>query len=420
VADKLPAPPHPRLFYGWIIVAVCSLTLLVAFGVRLSFTVFFVALIEDFGWPRGSTSLVFSVSMVVFALFSTPAGMALDRWGARRVFGLGTGLLALGLFLSSFIQSLNQLALAYGVVAGLGITILGLGPQASLIARWFRRRRGMAIGITFAGTGLGTLLLTPGSEFLVSQIGWRGAYLILAGLALGTIPAILLFLRMDPADLNLHLDGDVVASEQVANHGSDAKTAVDWRMGDIVRTPAFWLVMVAGLGSVGPLRMLTVHQLAVMADAGFERLFGATVIGISGAVTAVSFIVFGILSDRFGRWGAYAFGSLCLLIAVVTIGNLNILQSSGWLILYAVFLGLGEGSRASLITAVASDLFPGSALGAVNGAVGSAFGAGAAIFPWLAGTLYDYSGSYVTAFEIASLAVLISTVALWIAPRKSR
>jgi MFS family permease len=278
----------------------------------------------------------------------------------------------------------------------------------------------MAIGITFAGTGLGTLLLTPGSEFLVSQIGWRGAYLILAGLALGTIPAILLFLRMDPADLNLHPDGDVVASEQVANHGSDAKTAVDWRMGDIVRTPAFWLVMVAGLGSVGPLRMLTVHQLAVMADAGFERLFGATVIGISGAVTAVSFIVFGILSDRFGRWGAYAFGSLCLLIAVVTIGNLNILQSSGWLILYAVFLGLGEGSRASLITAVASDLFPGSALGAVNGAVGSAFGAGAAIFPWLAGTLYDYSGSYVTAFEIASLAVLISTVALWIAPRKSR
>jgi MFS family permease len=420
VADKLPAPPRPRLFYGWIIVAVCSLTLLVAFGVRLSFTVFFVALIEDFGWPRGSTSLVFSVSMVVFALFSTPAGMALDRWGARRVFGLGTGLLALGLFLSSFIQSLNQLALAYGVVAGLGITILGLGPQASLIARWFRRRRGMAIGITFAGTGLGTLLLTPGSEFLVSQIGWRGAYLILAGLALGTIPAILLFLRMDPADLNLHPDGDVVASEQVANHGSDAKTAVDWRMGDIVRTPAFWLVMVAGLGSVGPLRMLTVHQLAVMADAGFERLFGATVIGISGAVTAVSFIVFGILSDRFGRWGAYAFGSLCLLIAVVTIGNLNILQSSGWLILYAVFLGLGEGSRASLITAVASDLFPGSALGAVNGAVGSAFGAGAAIFPWLAGTLYDYSGSYVTAFEIASLAVLISTIALWIAPRKSR
>jgi MFS family permease len=420
VADKLPAPPRPRLFYGWIIVAVCSLTLLVAFGVRLSFTVFFVALIEEFGWPRGSTSLVFSVSMVVFALFSTPAGMALDRWGARRVFGLGTGLLALGLFLSSFIQSLNQLALAYGVVAGLGITILGLGPQASLIARWFRRRRGMAIGITFAGTGLGTLLLTPGSEFLVSQIGWRGAYLILAGLALGTIPAILLFLRMDPADLNLHPDGDVVASEQVANHGSDAKTAVDWRMGDIVRTPAFWLVMVAGLGSVGPLRMLTVHQLAVMADAGFERLFGATVIGISGAVTAVSFIVFGILSDRFGRWGAYAFGSLCLLIAVVTIGNLNILQSSGWLILYAVFLGLGEGSRASLITAVASDLFPGSALGAVNGAVGSAFGAGAAIFPWLAGTLYDYSGSCVTAFEIASLAVLISTVALWIAPRKSR
>ncbi len=414
---------RPRFFYGWIIVAVCSLTLLVAFGVRLSFSVFFVALIDDFGWPRGGTSLIFSVSMIVFAVVSTPAGMALDRWGARLVFGVGAGLMALGLFLSSRIQSLTQLALAYGFVAGSGIAILGLGPQASLVARWFRRRRGMAIGITFAGTGLGSLLLTPGAEFLVSRFDWRTAYLVLAGLVLAVMPLIVIFLRLDPSEVNLGVDGmetAILSSVKQTNVSSNYTPPLhhDWQMGDIVRTSAFWLVLVAAMGAIGPLRMLTVHQLAVMADAGWARLLGATVVGVAGAITAVSFILFGALSDRFGRWGAYAIGSLCMLMAIGLLGSLSRLESQGWLWLYALMLGLGEGSRSSLVTAVASDLFPGRALGAVNGAVGSAFGVGAAIFPWLAGALFDQIGSYVIAFQMASLAILVSTAALWLAPRR--
>lgn len=403
----------PRFFYGWIIVAVCSLTLLVAFGVRLSFSVFFVALIEAFAWPRGSTSLIFSVSMIVFTFVSTPAGIALDRWGARVVFGLGAGLMALGLFLSSRIQSFTQLMLAYGFVAGSGIAVLGLGLQASLVARWFRRRRGMAIGITFAGTGLGSLLLTPGAEFLVARFDWRTAYLVLAGLALAIAPFIIILLRQRPSDLGLQVDGQETA---VSLSRFSSTRSTDWQMQEIIRTPSFWLVLLAAAGAIGPLRMLTVHQLAVMTDAGFARMLGATVIGVAGAMTAVSFILFGALSDRFGRRGAYVIGSVFLLVAVGLLGSLSRLASPGWLFVYAVVLGLGEGSRSSLVTAVASDLFPGDALGAVNGAVGSAFGLGAAAFPWLAGTLFDQSGSYTVAFQIASVAILVSTLALWLAP----
>jgi MFS family permease len=86
-----------------------------------------------------------------------------------------------------------------GVIAGVGYTILGLGPIASLIARWFKRRRGMAIGIAFAGTGVGTLLITPGTEYVISALGWQFAYISLAGLTLLIIPFIVYFLRLNPS-----------------------------------------------------------------------------------------------------------------------------------------------------------------------------------------------------------------------------
>lgn len=399
-------------FYGWVIVAVSFLILTVVFGVRLSFTVFFVALIDEFGWSRADTALIFSVSMIVFAATSMLAGIGLDKWGARRTFGVGAAILTIGLLLSSQIQNLYQLALTYGVVAGLGITILGLGPQASLIARWFIRRRGLAIGIAFAGTGIGSLLIIPGIEHLIGPFGWRTSYIVLAGLTLATLPFIVYLLRLNPADKGLQPDGiPKTATLDDSTHPLEA-----WKMSDAVRTPAFWLLLLAALGAIGPVRMLSVHQLAILVESGYESSYAALAIGFSGAITAIAFILLGALSDKIDRRLVYLLGSLSLIMAIFILDSLRVPGGLLWVFVYAILLGLGEGSRASLVTAVASDLFPGDALGAINGAVGAAFGMGAAILPWLAGLLYDLQGSYTTGFMVSVGAVIISTLSLGLAP----
>jgi MFS family permease len=399
-------------FYGWVIVAVSFLTLTVVFGVRLSFTVFFVALIDDFSWSRADTALIFSVSMIVFAATSTLAGIGLDKWGARRTFGVGAAVLTFGLLLSSQIQNLYQLALTYGGLAGLGITILGLGPQASLIARWFKRRRGLAIGIAFAGTGIGSLLIIPGIDQVVSAFDWRTSYIVLAGLTFATLPFIVFLLRLNPADKGLHPDGiPPVGIQEDSNHPVE-----NWKMSDAVRTPTFWLLMLAALGAIGPVRMLSVHQLAILVDAGFKSSYAAIAIGFSGAITAIAFILLGALSDKIDRRLVYLLGSLSLVMAIFILDGLQVPGGSLWVFIYAILLGIGEGSRSSLVTAVASDLFPGDALGAINGAVGAAFGMGAAILPWLAGLVYDLQGSYTPGFIVAVGAVIISTFSLWLAP----
>lgn len=407
---------RPRIFYGWVIVAVCAVSLFVAFGVRLSFPVFFVALIEEFGWSRADTSLVFSTSMIVFALTSTLSGLALDRWGPRVAFGAGMALVVLGLVLCSRITSLLQLTIAYGVVTGIGLTVLGLGTQAGLIARWFRRRLGVAIGVAFAGTGVGVLVVAPLVETIIGRTGWRDAYLLLAILSALTIVPIAVFLRLSPAQKKLFPDGDA-AAPPIGGVGKARWDGDAWPLRRVLRTASFWLVIVAALGAIGPVRLLTVHQLAIMDDAGIPTATGALAIGLTGLTVAVTFVLSGALSDRFGRIVVFTAGGACLIGAYLTMGALSASSPTTLLGTYAVLLGLGEGSRSSLVTSVSADLFPGNTIGAINGMVGSGFAVGAAILPWLGGAAFDTSGSYRDAFAIAIAIILVSIAALWLARR---
>jgi len=133
-------------------------------------------------------------------------------------------------------------------------------------------------------------------------------------------------------------------------------------------------------------------------------------------VTALVFILTGALSDRIGRRLTYVLGSISLLGAFLLLASLSAPGQTGQLVAYVLLFGLGEGTRSSLVTAVAADLFPGRATGKIIGSTGAMFAVGAALLPWLGGFLFDLQGDYLTAFWIASASVIMSSAALWLAP----
>ena len=200
--------------------------------------------------------------------------------------------------------------------------------------------------------------------------------------------------------------------ESGSNEGRVQSRRPTWTWQQAARTGQFWWLIVAALGAIGPLRMLTVHQVAYAVDAGFSRFFAASLFGAGGALTAATFVVAGGLSDRLGRHSTYLVGSACLGAAILVLLRVASPADLGWLYAYTILEALGEGTRSSLVTAIASDTFPGEHMGAINGSVGAAYGAGAAVSTWLAGALYDSTGSYGVALWTAFAAVVVSAVCI--------
>jgi MFS family permease len=207
----------------WIVVFSIWLTLAIASGLYFSFPVFFVALVEDFGWTRGATAAAFSISSVVQGVFSPVVGMLVDRLGPKRVMLGGALVLGVACMLSSRVNSLWALYLTVGVLAACGVCAVSWVPSGSLIARWFTERRGSMMGLAFSGMGAGVLVVGPLAQWLIAGHGWRMAYLVLgAGTLAILLPVIMLGIREAPG--------------RVGVERSAAASTVEWKVGDAIRT----------------------------------------------------------------------------------------------------------------------------------------------------------------------------------------
>ena len=162
-------------FYGWLIVVVTFVTMAIGVNARTAFSLFFPPIISEFGWDRGVTAGAFSFGFVVSGAVSPLIGRMMDRFGPRGVMELGVALMGGGLLLAPLTTQPWHLYLTIGVMVGAGSVCLGYSGQSLFLPNWFIRRRGLAMGLAFAGVGIGSVTLLPWVQHMIEQTGWRTA-----------------------------------------------------------------------------------------------------------------------------------------------------------------------------------------------------------------------------------------------------
>src|ERR1700682_6150364 len=209
------ALPHPRIFYGWFVVAAAFAVTFVGFGCAYTFSAFLEPLQRDFGASRGSVSLVFSLAGFLYFGLGVVSGPLADRFGSRPLAVIGMLLTGVGLAAASAARNLMEVYAAYGLGVGLGVGCAYV-PAIGAVQRWFVRRRGLASGLAVSGIGIGTLVMPPLASFLIELLGWRQAYLVLGGLAAVVGTGMALMIANDPRDRGLAPDGDAPQSSAQA------------------------------------------------------------------------------------------------------------------------------------------------------------------------------------------------------------
>jgi MFS family permease len=369
-----------------------------------AYSVFLVALLREFGWSRSVLAGAFSLFTLVHGGMSAPLGWLVSRLGPRRLVLAGSGLLACGLVLNGAVERPWQLYLTFGVVTALGVACAGWVPAVMLVQRWYPERFGTALGIVGAGIGLGIAVVVPACQSLIDAVGWRWTYRLVAALTVAWIvPATLLIVRERPT---ARADERSPAAPREGRHLT---------LADAVRGRAFWLLAAMLVLMSVANQMLLVHQVAYLVDAGISTLVAASVVGMIGLASIAGKVGSGFAGDVLGRRAAYTIGAACVIASMGVLALVAAWPRPALAYLYGFLIGVGYAAPSALSPAIISDAFRTRHFGTIFGVLQVAGALGAAAGPWVAGRVFDATGSYAPAFAVAVVAAVAAVTAAWLA-----
>jgi MFS family permease len=403
-----------KLFFGWYVVASCFVISVLGIGARYIFGVFLKPLELEFGMSRSAVSSLFSIYMLLCCLITPFGGWALDRFGPKLLGLVTAALIGIGFFSTSQITSAWQLLLTYSLLLSLGTASLYTVAN-STSSRWFKQQRGLVVGITSSGGGMGVVILAPLAAFLIAQFDWRIAFLITGIIIWVGMTVASMWLVKDPADLGLFPDGERNQSTDEtskAPKSSAGQYNSHYTLQEAVRMKAFWLLLMTWLTISLTLHMVFVHVVPYAQQQGIDPLDAAFIISLIGFGNIVGRLVVGRISDRFGR---NTLGSVCLFC---------MFSAQMWLIMahelwelygFALLFGFFWGGGGAMTTVLIGDIFGTRYLGSIMGIIATAWSVGAALGPGIAGIIFDMTDRYFVAFSVGAASLFVAIFMVWFA-----
>ncbi len=401
---------NKAFFFGWWQVLVALLVQAVATGtIAYSYSVVVVPLAGEFESSRMSLMLGITAMTLVGGLLSPWLGASIDRFSLKRMMLLSACSLGFGFFALSLINGIWQMPFIYGVFMSISSVILGPLSASTLLARWFSKKRGLAMGLAATGTSIGGFLFPPLLQFLIDSFEWRTAFQLLAGAILLILVPLITLVACDwPAQKNLFPDGGDAASEQNPN---SANTPSYDSAAAIMRERNFWAIA-AVMGILFSTYTMLLSNLAPFAiGSGASPEQAARLISIIAIMGLIGKLLFGTIADRIDlRFGLGGTASLLVIALLCYLGNDNF----NLLLAGSAFAGLATGGMLPVWGSIMAQAFGINNYGRVMGLMNPVTMPLVILSPPLAGAIYDRTGSYQITFILFSalLAVAICTLPL--------
>jgi sugar phosphate permease len=392
--------------YGWVVVGVLFLALLVASGIRSIPGVLILPIEHEFGWDRASITIAVSINLLLFGALGPVVARGLDRWGPRDITLVAVVLLVLGGLGTTVMTQLWQLHLLWGVVVGTGAGALAMVLVASVVNRWFVQRRGLVTGLLSTAVSTGQIMFVPLIMWLAVTVGWRVGVLAAVGLlAVVVVPLLVFVFRDNPSDVGLAPYGE--SRDPGTRAVQTALLAEAMPMGQIARTLDFWLLAggfgICGFTSGG---LIGTHFIPHAAEHGIGEVTAAGIFGLMGGLNIVGTIAGGMLCDRVSN-RRYLLASYYAMRGVGLLA-LPFVDDARLLALFAVLFGLTWFATGSATQLLAADRFGGRSAPLVYGWAFFAHQVGSALAATLGGLAHNWFGDYQVAFIVAGLTGLLA------------
>lgn len=411
-----------KFFYGWYIVAACWLSFFITYGVVVfAILIFYDPISKELGWSRGFFYGAYSAGILAMAITGPAIGKLIDIYGAKLIMLLGSVILGGSIFYLSQITSLWQFYLGY-IAAGIGLAASSGVSINPLISRWFQKRRGLAIGISYTGMGLGGFAMSPLTETLLQFMEWQSVMIVFASFIWASlIPITLFMVKSDPYELGLSPDGTThleVKTQQKMKRSQVYATLPGDSLSQAIRTPKFWLVVLVFFTALFSSNGTFSQIQPFLLDLGYSTTTATKVLSTIGLLAAITKFAYGYFSDKVAVKKILLVATVGATIAPVITLSVSALNGPKWLcLLYPIPLGISATAFSTLTPIVAAAAFGIRHIGAISGSLTSCMSLGMAGGPIFMAKMYDITGAYIIPASITTIAMSIAILSLILGPK---